>query len=183
MNTSRTLLYKSHLILLGFLFGSLASAQDTSKSEFLKQWQSTFSVQASLVKYELYREIEPMFLEGDFFGDGVLDLVFFIADSSGSVKLCFANKGQQLQIKIVGDGTDSLHLDDYSFAGDFRKVEAGEALWSNYLEPEGMRNFEEVKDREKVFLDYNALFMHTLEACGGGFVYWNKGKFHWLQQE
>ncbi|MDG1913131.1 MAG: hypothetical protein P8I55_00905 [Crocinitomix sp.] len=57
----------------------------------------------------------------------------------------------------------------------------GDTLWSNYTDD--WRRIEEVPENELVQLQYNAIFAHAAEACGGGFIFWKDDKWNWLQQE
>ena len=36
---------------------------------------------------------------------------------------------------------------------------------------------------EIVQLNYDAIYVHNAEACGGGFIFWKNNKWNWLQQE
>lgn len=135
-----------------------------------------------LNKYNLYTEVDTFFVTGDFYGDKTEDIALLIKDEY-EVKLCIINYGLEPDIKILGNKQkwDSLNVDDFSWVGEFRAVKKGETLWSNYIDD--FRNFEDVPESEKVQLDYDALFVHQSESCGGGFIFWKDGKFNWLQQE
>ncbi|MHC8950384.1 hypothetical protein [Sphingobacterium hungaricum] len=132
-----------------------------------------------LQDYQVYSEHKPYYLEGDFFGDGIQDLAILI-QRQDSVKLSvidFSKNGKTVHIL----GEDGEFESDYSWIGDFEKVKAGEVLWSNY--EDDFRSLEDVPEEEKVYLTYNAIFVHAPESCGGGFIFWKDGKFNWLQQE
>lgn len=129
--------------------------------------------------YQPYSKHEPYYLEGDFFGDGIQDLAILIQQED-SIKLSvidFTKDGKSVHIL----GYDGEFESDYSWIGDFEKVEAGEVLWSNY--EDDFRSLEDVPEEEKVYLTYSAIFVHAPESCGGGFIFWKDGKFNWLQQE
>lgn len=136
-----------------------------------------------LDNYSLYTDNETFFIKGDFYGDNVEDIALFLKDISG-VRLCIINFGDYNRIKILGDvqGQDIMTDYDYSWVGKFKKVNKGEILWSNY-EDDDFRNFEDVPENEKVKLNYDAIYVHAFESCGGGFIFWKDNKFNWLQQE
>ena len=98
----------------------------------------------------------------------------------GKTHIIFINKGKTDTFKILGIN-DALKNTDYSWAGIFKKVNNGEVLWSNY--EDDFIEFEDVPENKKVRLNYDALFVHAEESCGGGFIFWEDGQFNWLQQE
>ena len=124
----------------------------------------------------------PFYLEGDFLGDGVKDVVLLLRVPTSQVKLVLVDYTQ----------SDTLvsyvysEIEDYGFTGVFKKTAPEEALWSNWDDSEedlGWLTIEEVPIEEQVFLGYNAILVHLGEACGGGFIFWNNDKWNWLQQE
>ena len=42
---------------------------------------------------------------------------------------------------------------------------------------------EDVKEENKIKLPNDAIFIHQAESCGGGIIYWENRKYHWIQQE
>lgn len=117
------------------------------------------------------------YLEGDFFGDGVNDLVLLARDSAKTVRLIIINYSL----------TDTLtsyvyhEITDYSFVGAFKKILQNEVLWSNWVEDR--RELKDVPKTEQIRLKYDAIYVHAGESCGGGFIFWKNNKWNWLQQE
>lgn len=124
---------------------------------------------------------------GNFMGEPdtnkTLDLAVLVEDTSGRVQLLVIDAYQQPAAATV------VHVDirtDFSWAGRFKAVRPGEPLWENYVEsPDevGFRELEEVPKNEIVYLPYDALYVHAGESCGGGFIFYQHGQWHWLQQE
>lgn len=150
-------------------------------SDFLSLWATDFSKEKDLAGFNLYPVKEPRVLQGDFFDDGFSDWAFQAKDSLGRVHIVFIDEGPKREIRFLGGHKDPFNSEDYSWAQVFKKAEAGEVLWANYIDD--YRSFDSVPDSEKLILNYDALYMHLAEACGGGYVYWKDGEFHWLQQE
>lgn len=132
--------------------------------------------------YKVFSEVDTFFIKGDFFGDQIEDIAILI-ELKSNVKLCVINFGQDTLIRIIGNNQkwDFTGMDDFSWAGKFRVAEKGEILWSNYVDD--FRRFKEVPESEKVILDYDAIYVHASESCGGGYIFWQDEKFKWLQQE
>lgn len=130
-----------------------------------------------LKTFSVTNRFETNYVNGDFYGDGIEDIAALV-EKGDQVGLCIINQNESASYYLFGDDD---HIEDYLWAGVFKKVPAGDTLWSNY--EEDFRNFKDVPDSEKVILDYDALFLHAQESCGGGFVFWKDGKFNWLQQE
>ncbi len=128
----------------------------------------------------LWNGVSPNFIQGDFFGDGIEDFVVLVKDSS-RVKIAIINKGVKNEIFFIGGEKEMFHMFDYSWIGVFKKIPAGDVLWSNY--EDDFRTLEETPDDEKVYLNYDALYVHAIESCGGGFIFWKDDKWNWLQQE
>ncbi len=144
-------------------------------------------LEQELSKFDVFKDMVVLHnrhqyhLQGDFFGDGVEDVAVMVQGADPSIKIAIINYGPQNSARLLGGTDDPFRIHDYAWAGIFEKVASGEVLWSNYVED--FREWEDVPDDEKVVLSYDAIFLHQEEACGGGFVFWQNDKFHWLQQE
>lgn len=172
---------KTPFIYITFLFSLSLFGQQIDSTHFIAKWEKEYSKQPEFSGFTLYKNINPFYLTGDFFGDENLDIVFFIEGENNKVKLAFINHGIETQIHILGTENDPFNIDDYKWAGIFKKINNNDVLWSNYIDD--FRPLKDVPESEKVYLNYNAIYLHALESCGGGFIYWKDGKFNWLQQE
>lgn len=131
--------------------------------------------------YKIYTEYKYFAIEGDFYGTKSNDLAILLSRND-TVKICVIRAGKKNEFHFLGTGKDELPMGiDYSWAGEFETVKAGEILWSNY--DNDFRSLDQVPENEKVILDYDAIYVHAVESCGGGFIFWKDGKFNWLQQE
>ncbi|MGB0429639.1 MAG: hypothetical protein ACPGLV_04135 [Bacteroidia bacterium] len=120
---------------------------------------------------------ETNYIIGDFYGDDIEDIAALV-EKGDQVGLCIINQNDSTSYYLFKNND---HIEDYRWAGVFKKVPAGNTLWSNYIDD--FRDFKDVPDSEKVVLEYDALFVHAQESCGGGFIFWKDNKFNWLQQE
>lgn len=145
-----------------------------NQKSHLTDVQAQMNKYPELKKFKINSELTSIYLKGDFFGDGIQDEVFRISDEKGATILALINH------KSKGYEYKKLEDLDYDF-GYFEKVKAGTPLWSNY--EEDFRNFEDVPKNEIVYLKHDALYVHQMESCGGGFIFWKNGEFNWLQQE
>ena len=141
-----------------------------------------------LIQFSEYKNLtinkskSPYFLKGDFFGDGINDIAVLLKDKEGATKIGIINyNNYQNSLLILGNENDPFKMTDYGWVGVFQKVNKNEVLWSNY--EDDFIDYEDVPENKKIRVDYNAIYMHASESCGGGFVYWKNGKFNWLQQE
>ncbi len=124
---------------------------------------------------------------------------FIIADLDGdnhpdSVKLVqhIANKKFGLLIKFgnnttatFGLGQDVLQqgFDDLDWVGVFEKANKGDVYYNNVNDDGEIMSEEQVPEKDKIKLPHDAIFIHAAESCGGGIIYFNTGKFNWIQQE
>lgn len=153
----------------------------TSKNEFINQKEKIINNHPALKNYYLATSYDVFAIKGDFFGDGIEDDLFRMIDPKGKVRLMVINH-QQNGSKVYGLGgeKDPFDLEDYNLT-ILRKVPKGIPLWSNYTDD--FREFNQVPKNEIVKLNYDAIFIHEAEACGGGFIFWKDNKWNWLQQE
>lgn len=157
--------------------------------------------QRNSVYGELPESYGTFYIRGNFYGEREDDLAILLERKYEDpdeafharfdptyVGLCIINQGTY-GVKFVsfddeaeGDDVESDPTGGgFSWADVFSKVNRGNPLWSNY--EDDFRNFEDVPEDEIVRLDYDAMYVHVAEACGGGFIFWKDGKFNWLQQE
>ena len=115
---------------------------------------------------------------GDFYGDGLKDIAV-LTDNGISLDIVVFNFNKKLEAHVIGSGNDKLKSNFY-FSEIFSAVKPGEILWSNY--DKDYIRFEDVPEKDKVKLSYDAIFIHFKDKCGGGFIYWKDGAFHWLDQ-
>lgn len=151
------------------------------KSEMIKDIADEVFKHTEFKSLSISSEMEPFFLRGDFFGDHVNDLVVLLENNKNQTMIGFINYGNNTKVYILGTENDPFNMYDYSWVGIFQKVKKGEVLWSNY--EDDFVEYKDIPENKKVRLNYNALYLHASESCGGGYVFWKDGKFTWLQQE
>lgn len=151
------------------------------KSDVIKEMKRHMAKFPELKNYTVAEKMIPFYLNGDFFGDKVQDVAIMVKDKKGKTKIAIIDYGKKNKLHFIGNNKDSFGDDDYSWVGVFNKVNKGEVLWSNY--EDDFVDFKNVPEHKKVRLNYDAMFVHASESCGGGFIYWKNGKFNWLQQE
>ena len=119
-------------------------------------------------------------IEGDFYGDGTEDMAILVKDST-ITKIGIIDYGNETVVRFVSLKGNFSDEADYSWVGVFKTVEKGDTLWSNYVDD--WRGIEDVPADELVVLDYDAIYAHYPESCGGGFIFWKDEQWNWLQQE
>ncbi|MFY0674632.1 MAG: hypothetical protein JXQ87_14630 [Bacteroidia bacterium] len=127
--------------------------------------------------FSITNRFETNYIEGDFYGDGTEDLAVLV-EKDDQIGLCIINQNNASSYYLFGQND---YIDNFGWADIFERVPTGDTLWSNYIDD--FRDYKDVPDSEKVVLDYDALFLHAQESCGGGFIFWKNNKFNWLQQE
>lgn len=161
----------------GYVFdGYLISKK--KQIEKLKQELNKFDI---FQNFEIVKSKEQYQIRGNFFGDEFEDIAILIQDTTQSVKIGIINYGNENKAIILGTINDPFEIYDYNWVDIFETVNQGEVLWSNYVDD--FRAFKDVPDEEKVMLNYDAIYIHKTEACGGGYIFWKDEKFNWLQQE
>ncbi len=126
----------------------------------------------------------PNAISCDLDGDDIADtvkLVQNIRNKKYGLKVILGNK----KVTYLGMGKDVLGqgFDDLNWVGVFERAPKGDSYWNNVNADGEIISEEEVKEKDKVKLPNDGIFIHEAEACGGGVIYLNKGKFEWIQQE
>ena len=170
---------ESPQIMKGYVFDGFLKKEKDFVDFLANQMKNT----KELENYELDIQNDVFSLQGDFFNDGVLDIALLLKDSQQNKHIAFIDYKNNNTSKIVflDAKNTSFDIKNYNWVGYFFKVKKQETLWSNY--EEDFRAFEEVPAKERVKLEYDAIYVHAFESCGGGFIFWKDGKFKWLQQE
>lgn len=126
----------------------------------------------------------PNFILCDLDGDNLLDTVKIILNTKNEkygLKIILGNK----RVEYLGLGKDVLGqgFDDMNWVGIFEKAPKGKIYFNNVNDEGEIIGEDEVKESDKIKLPNDGIFIHEAEACGGGVIYLNKGKFEWIQQE
>jgi hypothetical protein len=120
--------------------------------------------------------LNPMYLEADFNGDGILDVVFPIIDSMSGKKGFAVVHGKTHDIHIIGAGTwikDALG--DNMFGYDIWKINR---LKIN--EP-GLDSTGEINKNGPLHLDSPSIQIEASDV-GGGQIYWNGKQYAYFHQ-
>ena len=152
-----------------------------TQQNFINQFETEIATHTAFGEFYLATAYKCFALKGDFFGDGIEDDLFRMIDPNGKVRLMIINH-QKNGSKVYGLGgeKDPFGIEGYGFT-ILNKMPKGTTLWSNY--EDDFREFESVPKNEIVKLNYDAIYVHEAEACGGGFIFWKNNKWNWLQQE
>lgn len=151
------------------------------KSEFIKQQDHEIKKYSGLKDFYLSTAYKTFALKGDFFGDGISDDLYRRTDTNGDTRLIIVNHQKDgFKIYGLGGAKDPFNITSYNF-GILHKVDKQTPLWSNFTDD--FREFKDVPKSEIVKLNYDAIYVHNEEACGGGYIFWKNGKWNWLQQE
>jgi hypothetical protein len=137
------------------------------------------------------------YIEGDFNGDEKEDIAILIEsntlDERGNyltgilinTKDSFNSKpiifGAGLK-KGINGAEATFNYDDYSWVGIFETVNKGDTLEPNWNTEKDDWYYENdvVPEEKKVYLTNDAMYVHQEGGCGGGYIYWEDGKFHWM---
>ena len=149
-------------------------------------------VRANLAdKYQLNCNKAPYFIEGDFNGDNQQDIAIRVIEMESKDE--DAKEGIIIDTKnhptgkptIFGAGIKAFNSDDFDWADIFEKVEKGYTIVSNWNEEAQDFYYENdtIPESAGVDLVTDAIFVHTAESCGGGFIYWKNNKYNWLHFE
>jgi len=169
-------------------------AADTAHNRTEDQ-DSTFVIRDSLVMQADKRTVlpdtiviskkhDPNVVVCDMDGDSRLDTVHIVQNTINhkyGLKVSFGNK----KTTYLGMGQDILGqgFDDIDWVGIFEKAPRGEVYYNNVSDEGEIMTEDEVDEKDKIKLPHDGVFIHQAEACGGGIIYMNNGKFEWIQQE
>lgn len=160
-------------------FGYVFAGFLMKEEDFIQDLENRMENYPEFSTYEIDTSNHPYVLTGDFFGDGVNDLVIKIKKSN-LITLGFINHKKENLSEIVILNKDNLvgAQHDFGWTERFETVSKNLNLWP---EDEEMANLDvDFKHpvNKKFTLDYDALYGHNLESCGGGYIFWYQDKFH-----
>ncbi|MBQ4819630.1 SH3 domain-containing protein [Aquimarina sp. MMG016] len=140
--------------------------------------------------YNLRTDNNPFYLKGDFNGDQVEDHAILIRDKNNNSenelpdgKIAIIHQADSPKIIVLGSKDDPFGDSNYNWVGYFEKVSKGTKIWSNWDDEKDDFLMEDPPEHKKHKLLTDAFFVHNLESCGGGYIYWNKGTYKWMQVE
>src|SRR6478752_9491282 len=83
---------------------------------------------------------------------------------------------------LLGGGQEVLYqkFDDFSWVGIFQKIEKGTKVASNIDEETGEILLKDIPDSLKTILPADGIYIHALESCGGGIIYWDHERYNWI---
>jgi uncharacterized protein YgiM (DUF1202 family) len=137
------------------------------------------------------------YIEGDFNGDEKEDIAILIEsnilDERGNYLtgvLISPKDNLESEPIILGVGLKegirgakaTFDDDDYTWVGVFETVNKGDTLEPNWnIETNDWYDENDIIPKEKkVYLANDAMYLHQEGSCGGGYIYWEDGKFHWI---
>ncbi len=124
---------------------------------------------------------KPNFILGDFDGDMLKDTVQLTENLNNKkygLRYLLAS-GERKQLFM---GEILFDIDDIFWAGIFELVSKGDTTFNN-VDSTGNIITEPATEQDKIVLPNDAVYIHEMEHCGGGIIYWDGKKFVWVQQE
>lgn len=127
---------------------------------------------------------DPNVVVCDMDGDNRMDTVHIVQNTNNlkyGLKVAFGDN----RVSYLGMGHDMVGqgFDDIEWVGIFEKAPKGEIYYNNVNDEGEIITEAQVNEKDKIKLLHDGVFIHQAEACGGGVIYLNNGKFEWIQQE
>jgi hypothetical protein len=178
---------KQVIVVFGLTLLTLISCNDKhaeTKQTEIETTEITTVTQIADDTITISKKHNPNFILCDLDGDNLLDTVKIVLNKKNEkygLKMIFGNKN----VEYLGLGKDVLGqgFDDMNWIGIFEKAPKGEVYFNNVNDEGDVIGEYEVKESDRIKLPNDGIFIHVAEACGGGVIYLNKGKFEWIQQE
>jgi uncharacterized protein YkvS len=135
--------------------------------------------------YSVNTKHKPFHVEGYFNDDTFIDTAMIVNHKNNHKDGLLIKYGRSSDYIILGAGSEVLGrgFDDFDWVGDFYKIDKGEKIFSNIDEKTSEIRIDEVPDSEKHTLLTDGIYIHAFESCGGGIIYFQDDKYHWVQQE
>ena len=113
----------------------------------------------------------------------IIEIVQSTRNKKSGLRIIFGS-GKQTQYFGMGKNVLNQGFNEFDWVGIFKKVPKGEIYANNVDEETGdILSENEIKEKDKIRLINDGIFIHAEESCGGGIIYWENGKFNWIQQE
>ena len=133
--------------------------------------------------YDIAIEHKPYLVTGYLNADDILDTAILVRHKSTGKDALFIKHGKKNKIFLLQEGKDlGTDFPDFNWVGQFEIIKKGTKVWDNVITGEIVGE-EKVPDNKKIILPTDGIFVHVDEASGGGVIYFNKGKYKWIQQD
>jgi hypothetical protein len=178
---------KQIIVFFGLALFTLISCKDKhaeTKQTEIGKTDKTNIAQIADETITVSKKHNPNFILCDLDGDNLSDTVKIVLNNKNEkygLKIIFGNN----KVEYLGLGKDVLGqgFDDMNWIGIFEKAPKDEIYFNNVNGEGEIIGEDEVKESDKIKLPNDGIFIHQAEACGGGVIYLNNGKFEWIQQE
>lgn len=163
----------------GIEFGYVFNGFLKNEAEFILELENKMQKYPEFQNYEIVKENNPFVLNGDFFGDNIKDIVLKIKNFK-IITLGFIDYKKNGKEKVVIINKENLSDEALNFGWTerFETVSKNINLWPKNEDMSNINVNFKYPDNKKFVLDYNALYGHNLESCGGGYIFWYNNKFH-----
>ncbi len=133
--------------------------------------------------YDLSNEHTPCIVTGFFNSDEFLDTAIIVRHKTTGKDALFIKHGGTDKSFMLKNGKEvGSEFPDYNWIGQFEVVKKGTKIWDNVFDGEIVGE-DQVPDNKKILLTNDGIFVHVDEASGGGIIYYNNGKYIWVQQD
>jgi hypothetical protein len=133
--------------------------------------------------YEISREHQTFMVIGYLNLDNILDTAILIRHKLTGKDALFVKHGGTEKSFLLKNGKDvGTQFDDFNWVGEFALTKKGTKVWKNVKEGEIVGQ-DQVTEKDKFILKTDGIFVHVDEASGGGVIYYNNGKYDWVQQD
>lgn len=126
----------------------------------------------------------PSFVTGYFDQDSIIDSAYIVMDSILHNDDLFVKlSAEKKRYLLLYDDVLDNKIDNFNWVGTFRTIKKGTKLGDNISENGDIMSDEEIPKDKLITLKSDAIFVHADESCGGGAIYFQNDKFHWIQRE
>ncbi len=157
-----------------------ANVTDTTKKETSQSVSKHYGFDST---YELSKGHKPFIVTGYFNADDILDTAIIVKQKSTGKDALFIKHGGTDKNFLLKKGKDvGTDFPDFNWVGQFEVVKKGTKVWDNVIDGEIVGE-DQIPDSIKIVLPTDGIFVHVDEASGGGIIYYNNGKYVWVQQD
>jgi hypothetical protein len=164
-------LFLVFIILLFCQNNALSKELSFQEKESLPSLANDFFIKVSSLnmKYEFTSHVNPFFIQGDFDGDGKLDVALMIVEKNSQKIGIAVIHSSSHKVFILGAGNSLNNGGD-----NFNWLDA----WNTYPKVLVERGVEE-EELPKLIGD--AIYVKKIESASG-LIYWKDNKYNWYQQ-
>jgi hypothetical protein len=154
--------------------------QSSNSQEMISDIQHDTDIDSA---YTIIKNRDQFLITGLFNPDNIIDTAQILTEKKTGRHVIFIQHGGSAETFLMKNGADiGADFSDFNWVAEFRIISRGTIIFNNVVDGEIVDD-DQVPADKKITLKTDGILMHADEGGGGGIIYFDNGKYHWVQQD